>query len=748
MAQAKTEAEPMSAGQSTLLAEFARACKAAARSVSLYPGTHPAIRTALSRVSTTAGRLTAAGDVTLSIHPDILTIDGQAPVRPDPAIGELASLLHDRLVGELRIERNADGEDWRALLLLLARAPEELIAEGGIGKAWSTAGRSHFTIREIDYAEVLRERGGTDGAEWDRIIAFCLQGDAGSFDERALSSLLSALSDTAQFGELLDRFQGAATASGASIGARAAALLQLLRTAVEAAKARGPEVLEPVLQTVADSSARLTPEMLLAVLEERKSPNPEHAAVASAVVDRLTDGTIASFVANAVVSERGATERLAHAFAALVPEAERKERLLTRAEAAARETEAANETGFEALWKSAADMLTSYSDEKFVSEAYGRELSLARTQAVEVERVADDPPDRVQQWVSTVSDGAIRQLDLDLLLDLIRLEDDPRPWAEVGGIVAAEIERRIIVGDVDGASRLADAITRERGAGGRPHLANAAASVGDKLSTGPLARHVIQHLRKADDNAVASLARLCHTIGPGVVRPLAEALAAEQSNRLIRALREILLGFGAAGRQSVEQLKSSSNPAVRRTAIDLLRVLGGDEALPELASMLGDADPQVQRDAIRAIVQIGTPKAYGVLERAVGTSNATRDTIVEELLGLREDKAVPLLCHVLTHTQPQGKMAKAHADIIETLGTLTPQPESARTLRAVLHRGEWWSPFKTAALREAAATALLRMGSPEALAVLDEAARTGSRGVRRIARSKADLAARRERERA
>jgi hypothetical protein len=453
--QAKMEAEPMSAEQSTLLAEFARACKAAARAVSLYPGTHPAIRTALSRVAATTSRLTVAGDVTLSVHPDMLAIDGHAPGRPDPAIGELAALLHDHLVGELHIERSADADDWLALLLLLARVPEELIADGGIGKAWSASGRSHFTIREIDYAEVLRERSGSDGAEWDRIIAFCLQGDRGTFDERAIASLLSALSDSAQFGELLDRFQGAATASGASIGARAAALLQLLKTAVEAARARGRETLDPVLQTIADSSARLTPEMLLAVLEERKSPNPEDAALATAVVERMTDGTIASFVANSVVSERGATERLAHVFAALVPEAERREQLLTLAEETARRTDAASEAGFDELWKSAADMLTSYSDEKYVSEAYGRELSLARTQAVEVERVADDPPDRVRQWVSTVSESAIRQLDLDLVLDLIRLEDDPAPWAEVAAIAAAEIERRIIVGDVDGAHRLA-----------------------------------------------------------------------------------------------------------------------------------------------------------------------------------------------------------------------------------------------------------------------------------------------------
>ena len=181
--------EPMPAERSGLLAEFARACKAAARAVSLYPGAHPAIGGSLSRLVSAAGRLTSDGRVVCSVHPDMLAIDGEAPVRPDPAIGELASLLHERLIGELTIQREADAEDWRALLLLLARAPEDLIAEGGIGSAWAGSGRSHFEIREIDYAEVLRERAGGEKAQWDRIIALCLQGDTSGLDERALGSL-------------------------------------------------------------------------------------------------------------------------------------------------------------------------------------------------------------------------------------------------------------------------------------------------------------------------------------------------------------------------------------------------------------------------------------------------------------------------------------------------------------------------------------------------------------------------------
>jgi HEAT repeat protein len=351
----------------------------------------------------------------------------------------------------------------------------------------------------------------------------------------------------------------------------------------------------------------------------------------------------------------------------------------------------------------------------------------------------------VQSWLSTVDDDALKRLDLSLLLDLLRIEEDAAKWRAVAKVAQLEIERRTLLGQIGDAQQLADTVVREVGEQARAELRSPAESVVEAVAAGRLVRHIVLHLRKLDDADVEPFNRLCHTIGPRVIRPLAEALAVEENNRAIRRLRELLLGFGAAGRQSVEQLKTSSNPAVRRTAIDLLRVFGGREALPELTSMLDDADPQVQREAIRAIVQIGTEEAYAVLERALVSASASRETILQQLIGLRDEKAVPLLCYVLNHSVPRGKLVEVHAQIIEALGGLSAHPESTRTLRTVLYRGEWWAPFRTAALRQAAATALRRIGAAETLAVLEEAARRGNRGVRNAARPHAGAALRRER---
>src|SRR5512132_2638065 len=144
----------LSAEHSATFAEFARACKAAARAVALYPGTHPAIGVSLGRLAQATARLAEKGAFELQVRSGSLLLDGAVPQRPDPAIGELAEVLSRHTIGALTVNAGADAASWRTLLLLLARAPEDVRSDGGISHLWRTAGGPSLEITEIDYAEV------------------------------------------------------------------------------------------------------------------------------------------------------------------------------------------------------------------------------------------------------------------------------------------------------------------------------------------------------------------------------------------------------------------------------------------------------------------------------------------------------------------------------------------------------------------------------------------------------------------
>jgi hypothetical protein len=712
-------------------AEFARACKAAARAVALYPGSHPAIGASLSRLTDATVRLAETGPFRLEVRADSLLLNGAVAPRPDPAIGELAEVLYRHTIGALPVNAAADADSWRTLLLLLARTPEEVRGDGGIGRLWATAGGPSLDIVEIDYAEVLREKQG-DAATIDQIIAAALAGPQMQIDDTAMQALLGIIGDPERFQQLMTQLE-AATAEG-GIDVKTAALLNLLRGVAEYVARTNPKQLDGVFKQVGQAAGHFSTDGMVTLLAQRDQPEAMAGPinVVGAVTDRMTDASVAQFVAGAVIAEGGATDRLAHAFQALVPERDRQRQLLALAETEVSASPMGQDESFTDLWGRVEGLLTSYSDETFVSNDYGRELTTARARAVDVDRVSDDPPDRVAAWLGTVSDGALRSLDHQMLQDLLAIEEDPLRWRDVAQTVISHADDLVRVGYFDPAWQLAEAVVDR--AAGRPDREPHARSTLEQFGRGSIMKHVAVHLRNVNDEGYDRFKRICHAMGTAIIAPLAEALSSEQDARSRRRLRDILIGFGAQGRESVQQLMNAPNWEVRRTAAYLLREFGGIEGLKELVPLLSDSEPLVQREAVQGLVMNGSQEASTILLRALTTSTGrARQTLVSELLSLRDERAAPFYAYLVKH-MPRRQLPNVYMAAVEALGTFG-GAESVDALKAALHHGEFWAPMRTRRIRAAAAAALRRIGSPSALDALRSASSGGPRGVRSAARS-------------
>jgi hypothetical protein len=103
----------------------------------------------------------------------------------------------------------------------------------------------------------------------------------------------------------------------------------MLRGIAEAVAGTAPDQLEPILRNMAVAVGRLSPEVMLELLSQR-SAGAEGQRVVGEVVRRMSDRTIATFVARNVIEE-ASTDRLAQAFHALVPDEEHRHRLLALA---------------------------------------------------------------------------------------------------------------------------------------------------------------------------------------------------------------------------------------------------------------------------------------------------------------------------------------------------------------------------------------------------------------------------------
>src|SRR6184192_1741720 len=101
MSEPASDVDLLSPEETARILELARACKAAARAVLLYPPSHPAIAATLGRIVQTTSTDSLPTAIRIQVLPDELRIDGCKPARDDQAVTDLAMLLHDHLIGEI-----------------------------------------------------------------------------------------------------------------------------------------------------------------------------------------------------------------------------------------------------------------------------------------------------------------------------------------------------------------------------------------------------------------------------------------------------------------------------------------------------------------------------------------------------------------------------------------------------------------------------------------------------------------------
>jgi HEAT repeat protein len=302
--------------------------------------------------------------------------------------------------------------------------------------------------------------------------------------------------------------------------------------------------------------------------------------------------------------------------------------------------------------------------------------------------------------------------------------------------VAALLEDLLLLGDFDTALCLLTALEQAQQAGSAARH-QAARTALDRLAVGPALGSMVAHLPTLDDAQFERLKAVCLAIGERLIPPLTEALAAEGLTRPRERLTAVLMAFGGSARHDLHRLKKSPNAATRRAAIRLFREAGRGDALADLGELLDDIDPHVQREAAVALLDTGGDRAYELLERTLSKSTErSRATIVQACVAARSEHSVGFFGHLLRHVDHRGESESLYLLSIEALGALG-STAGVPALKEALHRGEWWAPRRTNALRRAAATALARIGTHDALEVLREAMSSGPGGVRAAAREHA-----------
>jgi hypothetical protein len=713
----------------THLLEFARAFRAAARAVSFYPAAHPAARTALQALVDHARGALARNPLVVTVLPSTVLVNGAALETSDQLAAELAAMLHRHGVGALTLARAASTDAWRCLFGLLARRPEDVRAAGGIERLWKDTGHASPGLIEIDFGELLRGRVGGDMTELAGVVSHYLaEGVSLALPEGMLQSLAHAIEDTGP---------PPATPEARALRAQeqVESVLRALRSMTRLIQALDPGRLEDVFRQAAAVAARLGEDAMAELIARRGTPEAvvESINLVDMLVDHMSDAAVATFLSNAIIAAGGASSQLSGVFVALVPDPERRGRIMRAAQAAGARSVTLDE-GLLDKWESVEQTLQDYSDRRYVPDEYARELQAARTRSSGGPGVApDDPPERLAAWRASIDDRAVEEQDLQLLLDLNDLETDPFRWRDLLETLTAHAAEAAEAGRWEVAAAIVEAIASDAGDRGDLLRRPFALESLERLAATGVVQRSLAMMTSGPLATPPAMARLLSALGRPIVRAIVLRWIAERSDAARVRLEGLLATMGREAREGLRMLLGDGDWETRAVAVKLLHHLGGFEYVAALELLLADSHPRVQREAVQALAAAGSERAQEIVARGIArATGADRMALLELVARMDHDVGVPLLCRVLDSLDDAAS-ARTALWIVHALACVR-SDEAVGALRRVLERRQWTAPYRSGQVAAAASAALGRIGTDVALGTLRDLSTHGRLRVRRLAR--------------
>jgi hypothetical protein len=727
------EVSELSVEQVHGVTELARALVTAVRSWTLYPPEHPAVHAAHLRFVEAIQETTTGAVFAIGVTPQTLLIQGRL-VPPSEPVTEAAELLHDRDLLRLTFSGAVPLDGARALVKMLCLDTAMRRERGGPVEIWARDGHSSITLEEVDYGRVLEDREEDPSTPkrddvWQSIVNSIVNGKK-TMDEMEQQRLLAMARDPDQIHELAAAVMGPKCASDGSpmITTQAITVLAAFQHLASIVSVKAPDQMPELMRNLASATASLDPHVIVEMMQKDDDP-AEGVKVVEGMSAAFDDEKVAQLLATALATEGQATDRLAEAFEAIVPDAERKRRVLTMARSQLSETDFGRSRQFKAIWSSIEQLLLSYNETPFVSDSYRSALAGAGGRAATV--AARDLPEELPEWMDSLGLDNMRRLSVTLIVDLLKLERDQARAAEIASDMALLAEDLLMSGDYAGAREVAVAL--DQATAGADRVAPAACREAlDSLAGSIAMQETVAVLGELEASPFDLVAEMCRAIGPAVVDPLTEPLREETETPARLRATDIIVAFGPPAVARLGPLMDDSRPFVQCHGADILGRIATPEAVPLLQPLLRRGDPRVTRHAVAALAGINDPAAARAIHTVLRTATGeVRAAVVAALVAERDVRVVPMLVRILDESQPFGK---DHSIVIDALGAMkivhTDQavPPVARLMR----RRRWLSRARTRRLKQTAVDVLVTMGSPAAAHALDLAAVHGDRLLRKI----------------
>ena len=331
-------------------------------------------------------------------------------------------------------------------------------------------------------------------------------------------------------------------------------------------------------------------------------------------------------------------------------------------------------------------------------------------------------PDEVEglrKDVESEADPAFVFNVTDILFEILALEKEQEPYQDAVNILIKVLDAFLTLGEFTKATDLLKRVyiilkTYDLQDWQSESIRKIIVGAGEEVRIERIGKVLErEEVRLEDVNVYLSL------LQKNSIKPLIKLLGELKNSKARRVFCDALSEIGKNAIEMFTPFMDDRRWYLVRNIVYILGRIGKEQSLPYIQKAFNHEENRVRREAIQALGLIGSPKAIGLLVRAL-TDNDVRIRCMAAINLGKGGKKVGLI-PLLEVAQSKDFYKREPAEIkafFNAIG-MVGSNEAVPVLQQLLERKSWFSRGKTDEIRIGAANALAIIGTPDARAVLE-----------------------------
>ena len=346
-----------------------------------------------------------------------------------------------------------------------------------------------------------------------------------------------------------------------------------------------------------------------------------------------------------------------------------------------------------------------------------------------------DDAERLRKDVESEIDPASVFSMIDTVFEILALEKEAEPYQDAANVLDKILDAHLTLGEFKKASELLKGIYMLLKTDGLPDwqieiIRKLIVGAGEEQRVERIGRN----LEKEDRIRLEDVSDYLQLLHRNSIKPLIKLLGELKKSKTRRVIYDALSEIGKNATEMFYPYMDDMRWYLVRNITHILGRIGKEEAFPYIEKAFHHEEFRVRREAVQSLGLIGGTGAVELLAKALTDEDARIRAMAAISLGKVGGKAglSPLLEVVQSKEFPKKEPAeiKAFFDAIGMMGS----NEAIPVLQQLFERKSWFGRGKAGDLRLGAAETLAAIGTPEAMAILEEGKNSEEASIREACR--------------